>query len=245
MLDEKFWDKYMKIYDLVRILIPYQELLDELAAELNVQEGEKILDAGCGTGNLIERIKKFGVLIYGIDNANEVLKICKARNPEAEIIFADLNKPLLFPDGFFDKIVSNNTLYALPAEKQQLALNEFSRILRPAGKVVISNPREKSKTLKIFTSHLKKSFAAKGVIATITELLKVNLFSLFRLSCYNQKIEREGHFFNEIEWRNMFDRAKFTEIAIRPVYVGQAILITAKKPSEPVQSTVQGSPVPK
>ena len=36
MLDEKFWAKYFKVYDVLNLCIPYQELMAELEKELDL-----------------------------------------------------------------------------------------------------------------------------------------------------------------------------------------------------------------
>lgn len=51
MLNHKFWKKYFKDYDILNIVIPYQELLKTICEELDIKKGEKILEAGSGTGN--------------------------------------------------------------------------------------------------------------------------------------------------------------------------------------------------
>jgi len=57
MLDQKFWAKYFKVYDILNIVIPYQELLSELERELDLNNDDVVLDVGSGTGNLMFRIK--------------------------------------------------------------------------------------------------------------------------------------------------------------------------------------------
>jgi ubiquinone/menaquinone biosynthesis C-methylase UbiE len=52
MLTHTFWNRYFKVYDVLNYVIPYQELLKEIVKEVEVKEGDLILDAGVGTGNL-------------------------------------------------------------------------------------------------------------------------------------------------------------------------------------------------
>ena len=44
MLDSKFWKRYFKVYDVLNLLIPYQELLNTICDELDIKPGEKILE---------------------------------------------------------------------------------------------------------------------------------------------------------------------------------------------------------
>jgi len=49
--DSLFWDIYAKLYDTLNLLEPYQRLHQEVLQSLELKGGERILDAGCGTGN--------------------------------------------------------------------------------------------------------------------------------------------------------------------------------------------------
>ncbi|MFQ6119093.1 MAG: class I SAM-dependent methyltransferase, partial [Methanosarcinales archaeon] len=136
MLDSRFWTSYFKVYDVLNLLIPYQELLETICDELEIKKGEKILEAGCGTGNLALKIKERGAEVVGLDNSQEALDIYRKKDPGAKLVLVDLRKKLPFPDDYFDKIASNNTLYIIPRERQLGTLQEFHRILKPGGKVV-------------------------------------------------------------------------------------------------------------
>lgn len=59
-LTPQFWKEYFKYYDYLNYLPTYQELLDKILKELDPKEGEIILDAGVGTGNLAVLIKEKG-----------------------------------------------------------------------------------------------------------------------------------------------------------------------------------------
>ena len=50
------WNLYARCYDRITGLLPYQEMLDEVVAALELKPGMRVLDAGCGTGALAERL---------------------------------------------------------------------------------------------------------------------------------------------------------------------------------------------
>ena len=58
MLDSNFWKRYFKVYDVLNLLIPYQELLNTICDELEIRPEERILEAGCGTGNLALKVEE-------------------------------------------------------------------------------------------------------------------------------------------------------------------------------------------
>ena len=75
MLDSNFWRKYFETYDVLNIVIPYQELMKEVRQELEVEPGDLILDAGAGTGNLSVRLKEAGAKVVALDNIQEGLDL--------------------------------------------------------------------------------------------------------------------------------------------------------------------------
>ena len=46
MLDSKFWTKYFKVYDVLNLLIPYQELLETICNELDIKKVKSKYEEG-------------------------------------------------------------------------------------------------------------------------------------------------------------------------------------------------------
>ena len=139
MLDAEFWQQYFKTYDILNIVIPYQELMEELIKESVVNKGDLVLDAGAGTGNLAVRLKQRGANVVALDNSEEGLRQLRVKDQEIGIIFHDLAKPLSFSDDYFDKIVSNNVIYTLAPGDRDKVFKEFYRILKPGGILIMTN----------------------------------------------------------------------------------------------------------
>ena len=104
---------------------------------LEPQPNDVILDAGCGDGGLSIQIAPRCGTIHAIDIAGNAL------NPEYRSIpnlkFEKMNvEALAFPDGFFDRIVSVETLEHLLDPKKAIA--EFHRTLKPGGRLVLTYP---------------------------------------------------------------------------------------------------------
>jgi len=130
--------------------LPYRKLIEDLISFLEIKNGEKILDAGCGPGflikEIIERNKEKNLKILGIDSNPKMINYAKKRCvdfPEINLKLTDLNKDLDFPENSFDKIVCLNTLYTL--KNPEKAIREFYRILKLGGYLVISNPKQMQK----------------------------------------------------------------------------------------------------
>ncbi len=231
MKNVKFWKNYLKVYDALNLLIPYQELLNDLIQELDIHKGEKILDAGCGTGNLALKIKEKGAQVFGLDNCKEVFEVYRRKDPAAITILADMNNKLPFSENFLDKIVSNNTLYCFTKEKQVKILKEFLRILKPGGKIVFASPKKNWKPMRIYIQGIKKNFEKEGLFKTIKKFLRLILPTI-KIFYYNFFIRRESsyYFFEEREQIKMFDEAGFKKpLLARTVYAGEGLMFSAQK----------------
>jgi len=229
MLDSKFWARYFKVYDVLNLLIPYQELLETICDELEIKPGEKILEAGCGTGNLAIKIKERGGEVIGLDNCKEALDIYQKKDSTAKIVLADLREKLPFPNNYFDKIASNNTLYIIPKEKQLDTLKELYRVLKPGGKIVIANPLKEHKVFKIYIEGIKKNLKKEGLTTTIKKVLQFFIPTL-KIFYYNFFISKIEFFPSPQELKSLLADAGFTTLSNgKLVYANQSILIVGKK----------------
>ena len=98
--------------------------------------GERILDAGCGTGRHFALMLKSGSQVFGIDFAPGMLQIAHRKYPQVPVILADLQKPLPVRSESFDAV-----LCALVGEHLK-DLHAFFRethgILRAGGRLLFS-----------------------------------------------------------------------------------------------------------
>lgn len=98
-----------------------------------------VLDAGCGPGFLSRDLLKAGAAsVTGFDISPKMLEIA-ARNagPEARFFRHDMAKPLVeLADTSFDLVVSSLAIDYV--RDWSVPLSEFARVLRPAGRLVLS-----------------------------------------------------------------------------------------------------------
>jgi len=118
-----------------------RERLRCFAGHFRLRPGERILDAGCGSGRLIpvvcERIGPGGSLVE-LDFAPGMLEIGRSKPHGTHVTFmlADAHA-IPAPDGDFDKVIALALLPHLSDKAR--ALKEFHRVLKPGGLLVIAH----------------------------------------------------------------------------------------------------------
>ena len=105
------------------------------------QGRKNVLDAGCGEGQLIERMKRASPdsRYVGVDVTEVALVKAHKRCPFASFHKADITS-LPFKDGTFDVIVCTEVIEHVPEYRDVLL--ELARVLKPGGLLLISFPNE-------------------------------------------------------------------------------------------------------
>lgn len=101
----------------------------------NFGENIKILDAGCGAGLLLKEMESFGTC-YGIDISQKAVDFCKKRGV-SNVQVADV-AGIPYPDNTFDVVVALDVIEHL--EKDEEAIKEIYRVLKPQGIAIITVP---------------------------------------------------------------------------------------------------------
>lgn len=97
----------------------------------------KVLDLGCGTGETAEKLMGSGYEVWGLDIAEPM--VCRARERCGSDRFrvGDMEH-IPFEDDMFDAVVCLGVIEYL--DKDERALREIWRVLKPGGRAVISTP---------------------------------------------------------------------------------------------------------
>lgn len=136
---DQYWQKRKKeVGEPIRPIIPsFLCQFSQYGAIVNqIPPRSKILDLGCGDGNVTQLFLKKGEVV-GVDISKEALKKAERRGIKTKL--HDLNQlPLPFGDKSFDVVILTDTLEHLldPLE----VLKETFRILNPGGRIIVTVP---------------------------------------------------------------------------------------------------------
>jgi trans-aconitate methyltransferase len=119
---------------------------------LEPKKGERILDVGCGSGQLTEQIAQYGAIVSGIDNSEQMIKDASDRYPHIDF-YVKSAADFSF-DQPFDAIFSNAALHWVL--DKELAVQCMSNGLKRGGRLVLE-------------------MGGKGNVATIINELKDTL----------------------------------------------------------------------
>jgi len=126
-LEEEYW-----WYRGVRVLIA------DLLARYSSRDGAtRILDAGCGTGRLLEMFLACGDA-RGVDIADEAIRFCRMRDIPADRALVASLLELPFPDRYFDLAFSLDVICNIEADVA--SMTEICRTLKPGGRLIAQLP---------------------------------------------------------------------------------------------------------
>jgi ubiquinone/menaquinone biosynthesis C-methylase UbiE len=112
----------------------YHLLVDDLESELVLPwaEGKDVLEVGCGTGLILDRVARVTDKAVGIDLSPGMLEHARARGLNVQEASAT---DLPFDDESFDVVYSFKVLAHV--DPLETALAEIGRVLRPGGRAFI------------------------------------------------------------------------------------------------------------
>lgn len=108
------------------------ELGKDVVDLLSPKRGEKILDLGCGTGELAHEISKHGATVIGMDLSTQMIDSAKRKYPEINFFVGDAESFKL--DEQVDAVFSNAALHWMT--KPEKVIKCVWDALKPGGRFV-------------------------------------------------------------------------------------------------------------
>ncbi|NWF75458.1 MAG: class I SAM-dependent methyltransferase [Nitrospirae bacterium] len=139
------WEKQKE--DIDRFIEDCNERVDILAKY--IKKGDKILDAGCGLGQVVFNLLNRGYDAYGIDFSAETIKIAKEYHQQKyqetkERFFVSDIRELNFPANSFDVYVSYGVIEHFKKTEHEKIIKEAKRVLKNNGLIFLYYPNIKS-----------------------------------------------------------------------------------------------------
>ncbi len=110
--------------------------------------GSRLLHAGCGSGQVDVSLQQ-AMRISALDISTGALRLYARNNPGAEQIRHGTIFRLPFEDGSFDGIYNLGVMEHFTSEEIHSILQEFHRVLKPDGRIVIFWPHAKATSVLI------------------------------------------------------------------------------------------------
>ena len=131
--------------------------LEKIVALARPGVGKRILDLGCGPGEIAVRCARQGAEVFGVDISRDALKLSAdkaAQNSVMLNLFEFDGRRIPFSDAVFDSIVLSDVVEHVEDQTLDCLFKECQRLLKPEGHLVIHT----SPTLNIIqlTKMLKK-----------------------------------------------------------------------------------------
>ncbi len=158
-----------------------RQIIEGIAKHVQLSDGGKGLDVGCGSGALTIAVAKrnpnaqmTGLDRWGKEYASFNKPLCE-NNAKAEgvgntsFVQGDATK-LDFPDGSFDAVTSNYVYHNIPGDRQALLL-ETLRVLKKGGTFAIHDIFSKSKygDMQLFLEKLEQMGYEKAALIDTTD----------------------------------------------------------------------------
>ena len=142
-----FYRYLSKVYDEINPFIWNEEMRTEALELFDIEDGDRVLDVGCGTGFATEGLLEHTEDVYGLDQSGHQLEQAYAKfGKHGQVRFhrGDAER-LPFRDDTFDALWSSGSIEYWPSPVDALA--EFRRVVKPGGPVLVVGPNYPKSTL--------------------------------------------------------------------------------------------------
>jgi ubiquinone/menaquinone biosynthesis C-methylase UbiE len=160
-------DYAASIYDILEpvLLLGKQAEYDKhIVSLLDLNDSDRVLDLGCGTGVLTrmiaDRLKAdAGGTAIGIDAAGKMIKVARKKRATINCIFEVMAaESISYENDSFDAVVSSLFFHHVQMDLKEKALSEAFRVMRPGGRLVIADMHVPTTWMGALVSHVSRWF---------------------------------------------------------------------------------------
>lgn len=154
-------DRLLPFYDPLCGLLGIASFHRPLVEQAGIRRGHRVLELGCGTGNLTLMVKRLhpGAVVVGIDPDPKALERAGRKAGRGALpvrLDRGFAEELPYPDASIDRVLSAFMFHHLGSEEKEGALREARRVLKPGGSLHlldVGGKRERSDGLVARMSH--------------------------------------------------------------------------------------------
>lgn len=139
MGSKEYFKNVASQWDTMRKAFFSDDIREKVCSVVNIQQGEVAADIGAGTGFISEALLKHGLNVIAVDNSKEMLNQMKNKfglNDNIDYRLGESEK-LPIEDNAVNYAMAN--MYLHHVKKPFAAIKEMVRILKPGGKLVITD----------------------------------------------------------------------------------------------------------
>jgi len=168
-LFQKKWQENPKQFDATHTVIERERLKRTLMLihEYVKPKDKKIVDLGCGNGNIVETLAKEGAIVHAIDICETPLKALENKHIPNLTLNQDFVPFTTVEDDKYDLAISTELIAHLPPDHYRLYFSELSRIVHPNGHILCST------ALDIYSEDALDRFLS--LVETEIKIVKVTL----------------------------------------------------------------------
>ena len=191
---------------------------ESLVDLLDPRPGQRVLDLGCGTGDLTAKIAERGATVVGLDADASMIERARARFPDLEFVHGDGHQ---FSLGSFDSVFSNAALHWLTRPREVTSAVRAALVDGGAFVAEQGGAGNVAKTIAALNaarvdighdpvSPLPWYYPSVGEHATLLESCR---FRVHVMVHYDRPSPLEDCPAGIVDWAQMFGGAYFTDIA--------------------------------
>jgi len=167
-------DRLLPLYDPLHRLLGLDKLHRPLVDQAAVRPGHRVLEIGCGTGNLALLVKRLhpDAEVVGLDPDPKALARARRKAGRKDLpvrLDRGFAEDLPYPDASFDRVLSAFMFHHLGSDEKKEALREVRRVLTPGGSLHLLDIGEAKATHRSHRNHRPHGDPGKRIVALMRE----------------------------------------------------------------------------
>jgi len=159
---------------------PYLLASLRLFADLvDADGGGPVADAGCGPGHVTAHLDRLGLNVFGIDLSPGMIEVARRDHPGLRFEVGSMTD-LALADGELAAVMAFWSLVHVPDEALPVVFQQFRRVLRPGGRLLVGFHAGDGATLKTkgYGGHPMNVQVYRRQPDAVAELLRDNGFAM-------------------------------------------------------------------